>query len=131
MRSARTRRCATSTSAKTSWAPSANGAVDALTTDGTRIYAGGAFTQINGKGHHGVVAIGTDGSLPTWSGAAWSAAIFGGAMRRADAVPRRLVKYSSIASAAPKTSMPTVIPRVPKFMYSSPGKEGEKLVPEA
>ena len=59
----------------TSWAPSANGAVDALTTDGTRIYAGGAFTQINGKGHHGVVAIGTDGSLPTWSGKATGGAV--------------------------------------------------------
>jgi hypothetical protein len=41
-----------------------------LVTDGTRIYAGGAFTQINGKGHHGVAAIGTDGSVPTWSGKA-------------------------------------------------------------
>ena len=54
----------------TTWAPSANGTVYVLVTDGTRIYAGGAFTQINGKGHHGVAAIGTDGSVPTWSGKA-------------------------------------------------------------
>lgn len=54
----------------TTWAPSANGTAYILVTDGTRIYAGGAFTQINGKGHHGVAAIGTDGSVPTWSGKA-------------------------------------------------------------
>jgi hypothetical protein len=54
----------------TTWAPSANGTVYALVTDGTRIYAGGAFTQINGKGHHGIAAVGTDGSVPTWSGKA-------------------------------------------------------------
>ncbi len=59
----------------TSWAPSANGAVNALTTDGTRIYAGGAFTQIDGKGHHGVAAIQTNGSLPTWSGKATGGAV--------------------------------------------------------
>ena len=29
----------------------------ALMTDGTRIYPGGAFTQIDGKGHHGMAAI--------------------------------------------------------------------------
>ena len=54
----------------TAWGPVANGAVYALVSDGTRIYAGGAFSGINGTARHGVAAINTDGSLPAWSGKA-------------------------------------------------------------
>jgi hypothetical protein len=54
----------------TTWGPVANGAVYALVSDGTRVYAGGAFSSLNGTGRHGVAAINTDGSLPAWSGKA-------------------------------------------------------------
>lgn len=48
------------------WAPVANGAVNALATDGTNIFASGAFTQINAKGRKRLAKIAPDGTLQSW-----------------------------------------------------------------
>ena len=63
------------------WKPSANGAVHALalSADGTRLYAGGAFTTINGSTRKRLAALSTSGSGAadgTWKPAA-GADVFG------------------------------------------------------
>lgn len=52
------------------WRPSVNGSVNALATDGTRLFLGGAFTKVGGTNRDKVAAVSVDtGALDsTWSG---------------------------------------------------------------
>jgi hypothetical protein len=51
----------------TNWAPKANGTVFALAVNGTRIFAGGSFTAVNGKPAKGLVALNQKGKR-LWGG---------------------------------------------------------------
>lgn len=98
------------TGAATGWAPSANGAVNALATDGSNVFAAGAFTQINAKGRQRLAEIAPDGTLFSWKVSA-SAAVqalaifgstvyFGGTFTTVDGVARNYLAAASTSSAA-------------------------------
>jgi hypothetical protein len=52
------------------WAPTTNGGVDAMTTDGTTIFIGGAFTLVNGTSRIRLAALDTSGALLPFTAAA-------------------------------------------------------------
>jgi hypothetical protein len=52
------------------WAPTANGGVDAMTTDGTTIFIGGAFTLVNNVSRIRLAALDTSGTLLPFTAAA-------------------------------------------------------------
>jgi hypothetical protein len=57
----------------TSWQPTANGTVKAIASNGTTIFVGGSFTQIDGSGHHHIAAIDSAGNplaKAAWTGTA-------------------------------------------------------------
>jgi hypothetical protein len=66
------------------WAPQANGAVNALATDGTNIIAGGAFTRMSTKSRKRLAEISTTGSVLSWKvqagGAVQALAVSGGTL---------------------------------------------------
>jgi hypothetical protein len=49
------------------WAPSTNGSVEAMATDGSSIFLGGSFTTINGLPHPRLAAVDTAGTLLPWA----------------------------------------------------------------
>ncbi len=57
----------TTTGQLTSFDPEANGEVDALTTDGLRLFVGGAFTTISGQPRHGFAAYSAALTLQPWT----------------------------------------------------------------
>jgi hypothetical protein len=52
------------------WAPTTNGGVDAMTTDGTTIFIGGAFTLVNGLSRIRLASLDTSGALLPFTAAA-------------------------------------------------------------
>jgi hypothetical protein len=59
---------ATTGAAITNWSPSTDGAVQALATDGTRIFVGGNFSTVDGKAHANLAAVDAlTGRLSTWN----------------------------------------------------------------
>jgi Domain of unknown function (DUF5122) beta-propeller len=98
----------------TTWAPIANGAVNALATDGTDIIAAGAFTQINAKGRKRLAEIAPDGTLQGWKVSA-SAAVqalavsgstvyFGGTFTTVNGLPRNYLAAADVGSSAALSS---------------------------
>jgi hypothetical protein len=52
------------------WAPTTNGGVDAMTTDGTTIFIGGAFTLVNSLSRIRLAALDTSGALSSFTASA-------------------------------------------------------------
>jgi hypothetical protein len=55
------------TGALLSWAPTTNGSVEALATDGSKVFVGGSFTTINGSSHLRLGAIDAAGVALPWT----------------------------------------------------------------
>ena len=49
------------------WAPSTNGSVEALATDGSNVFAGGSFTNINGISRSRLGSISSSGAVLPWT----------------------------------------------------------------
>jgi len=52
------------------WAPSANGSVESMVTDGVSLFLGGSFTTVNGVARSRLAAVDTAGTLVSWAGGA-------------------------------------------------------------
>lgn len=52
------------------WAPSTNGSVESMVTDGTTLFLGGSFTTVNGVVRQRLAAVDTTGTLVPWASGA-------------------------------------------------------------